>query len=149
MHVLIFVTVTKDENAVREFSLVGDGDTTQTQELLGNEFDQIIAPSRQREVEEGRGGGRQEREREGRREREREGRWEREREGRQEEEREGMRATPGRKVDPGMSVLQDSVLGMTPDGMDTQILYSRKNITKFAVNYVRVVQRRRDMSINS
>lgn len=76
---------------------MGDGDATQTQELLGDEFDQIIAPPRQREVEESSEVGRQER------------------------GREGIRATPGRRVDPGMSVLQDSVLGMTADGMDTGI----------------------------
>ena len=94
----------RDDKALSEFSLVNGGDNVQTREMLGNELDQFMGHRG------GGGGGEGERGEEGGERRE------------GEEERggtEGVRLRPPRavkRVDPGMSVLQDSVLGMRPDG---------------------------------
>lgn len=86
---------------------MGSGDVTQTRDLLRNEFDRLIAPP-------GQSGG-----------------------GSGEMQGEGVRvsAAPGRRVDPGMSVLQDSVLGMPADGMNkticsVMVMYSDRDILK-------------------
>ena len=100
-------TVSRDERALSEFSLSGGGDDGHTQELLTDELDRVIT---QPGVEE-----------EGERWEEGEG----EGEGREGGDdgrgwREGRaRHRAVRRVDPGMSVLQDSVLGMTADGIWT------------------------------
>ena len=114
----MFSPVTRDEAALTEFSLVGGGgggasgeDDTHTREQLNKELSLFMG----RPVEGGRGETRESgRERgEGERERGEDGRGER-REG---ERREVRQRAVRRAVDPGMSVLQDSVLGMTADGM--------------------------------
>ena len=119
----MFSPVTRDEAALTEFSLVGGGgggasgeDDTHTREQLNKELSLFMG----RPVEGGRGERRREsgRERgEGERERGEDGRGERrEGERREGERREVRQRAVRRAVDPGMSVLQDSVLGMTADG---------------------------------
>ena len=106
--------VARDDNALSEFSLVNGGDDFQTQEMLGNEIDRFMGHQG------GGGGGEGERGEEGGERREGEEERGERREG--EEERGGterVRLRPPKavkRVDPGMSVLQDSVLGMRPDG---------------------------------
>ena len=96
--------VTRDDTALTQFSLVGgeggganNEDDTQTREILDEELSLLMGQP----VE----GEREERER-----------------GKMEAGRERMEGGTARHrdtrrvIDPGMSVLQDSVLGMTPDG---------------------------------
>ena len=100
---LVFLPATNDDDALREFSLVGGGERdsdTHTQEMLNEELSMVIGQP----VEGGRGESG-----EGVREREEGGR---RREGEVTARHRAVRIT----VDPGMSVLQDSVLGMTPGG---------------------------------
>ena len=122
----------RDEEALREFSLVNGGDDVETREMLGNELDQFMGQQGGGEGgvgeggvgEGGEGGGREGgeggRREGGRREGEGGGR-EGGVGGRREGGREGgagirLRPRAVKRVDPGMSVLQDSVLGMRPDG---------------------------------
>ena len=83
----------RDEEALGELSLVrgGGDDDALAGEMLGNELNLLIGQGQ----EEGEGGGRGE------------GGGERR-----------VRQRAVKRVDPGMSVLQDSVLGMHPDGKD-------------------------------
>ena len=96
----VISAVSRNDDVLNEYSLVrDDGDDARTRELLGDEVARVIALSGEERGEEGgRGGGE---------------------EGRSDEVR-GGRAGGGertvRRADPGMSVLQDSVLGMTADG---------------------------------
>ena len=90
-------TVSRDETALNEFSLARGGDEIQTQDMLGGEFERAVTNGGEgREGVEG-----------------------------EEEGRRGRGAGRGgvvrrhgavRRVDPGMSVLQDSVLGLSADG---------------------------------
>lgn len=97
------IIVTRDESALREFSLSGGGNDSHTHELLTDELDRVITRAGVEEEGEGErcegGEGDGERREDG-------GGW-----------REGeARHRAVLRVDPGMSVLQDSVLGMTADG---------------------------------
>ena len=94
--VCLLCSVSRDEGALSEFSLVKGGDETQTMELLDDEFDRLIPQSGGEREESGEGG-----------------------RGASSREEKEMAATRRavRRVDPGMSVLQDSVLGMPADGM--------------------------------
>ena len=96
--------VARDEQALTEFSLVSEGDDIETRQMLGNELDLFMGqPQGEREG--------------GRREEEEGGEGENREGGEQGGERRRVKIRrPVRRVDPGMSVLQDSVLGMPPDG---------------------------------
>lgn len=109
---MLIPPVARDEWALTEFSLVSGGDDIETRQMLDNELDLFMGqPQGERE------GGR--REDEGGEGENREG-------GEEGGERRRMkiRQRNVRRVDPGMSVLQDSVLGMPPDGK--RILYNTR-----------------------
>ena len=113
--------VSRDERDVSELSLSLNRDERETREMLHDEFERAISvpgedQEGEEEAEEEAGRGREDR-REGGREDERGRRREGVREEGEAGRGVGTRAGLSvRRRDPGMSVLQDSVLGLSPNG---------------------------------